>query len=321
MTSKLFKTAISAAVISISLWGCKKEIGSSSQTDSELTQQNSNGAKKKNSGRILFVSNRDGNDEIYTMNPDGSDVVRMTYNNVPDGRASWSSNGTHIAFASGAVGSRDIYVMNANGEGLRNVTNTPAADEDWPEWSPRGNMLIFSSNREGNHEIYVSDIDGEGLTRLTTRPQDDKWPTWSPDGTKIAFQSDLGLPARTDVFVMNADGSGITRLTTAEAFDQMPTWSPDGTRIAFMSARDGDAEIWMMNADGSMQTQVTSNVAIADARPSWSRQLNKIVFTSGRAFPSPSTNPKLEIYIMDPDGSNVRRLTENSVYDDYPFIK
>ena len=202
---------------------------------------------------ILFVSNRDGNDEIYSMTSDGLNIVRLTNNNVPDGRASWSANGQHIAFASGVAGARDIYVMNANGSGLRNLTNTPTADEDWPEWAPTGNKIIFSSNREGNHEIYTVNFGGDQLTRLTFRPQDDKWPTYSPDGSTIAFQTDLGLPDRTDVFVMISDGSGIKRLTTSTGLDQMPAWSPDGNRIAFMSTRDGNPEVYLMNSDGSNQ--------------------------------------------------------------------
>jgi len=180
-----------------------KEKASTLATKSDRNSINSN----KQDRKILFVSNRDGNDEIYAMNIDGSNVVRLTYNNVPDGRATWSANGQHIAFASGLPGLKDIYVMNANGSGLKNITNTPSDDEDFPEWSPNGNDVIFSSNRDGNYEIYTTNLGGNQLTRLTHRLQDDKWPTWSPDGSKIAFHSDLGGTELTEVFVMKADGS------------------------------------------------------------------------------------------------------------------
>ena len=217
-------------------------------------------------------------------------------------------------------GDRDIFVMNANGKGLRNITNTPGKDEDWPEWAPQGNNIIFSSNRDGNHEIYFYNSDDESTTRLTNRTQDDKWPTFSPDGSKIAFQSDMGIAAgRTDIFVMNADGSNVTRLTTSTAFDQMPTWSPDGTKIAFMSARDGNPEIYVMNADGSAQTRLTNFPGI-DARPSWSREGDYITFTSTRDFGTTATT-NYEIYRMNGNGSNAVRLTNNLILDDYPFIK
>jgi TolB protein len=276
--------------------------------------------KPEDLGRtILFVSNRDGNDEIYAMREDSTDLIRLTSNTVPDGRATWSADGKFIAFASGTTGTREIVIMEANGQNLRNLSNTPAADEDWPEWSPIGNRITFSSNRDGNHEIYIVNFDGTNPTKLTNRTQDDKWPTFSPDGNKIAFHSLMGA-GNTDVFVMNADGSTITQLTTTTALDQMPTWSPDGKKIAFMSSRDANPEVYIMNADGSSQAALTSTPAI-DARPAWGRKTNKIIFTSGRDFATPSTLPSFEIYMMNADGTNPLRLTRNNFYDDYPYIK
>jgi TolB protein len=262
----------------------------------------------------LFVSKQVGNDEIYAMDEDGSNVVRLTYNSVPDGRATWSANGQHIAFASGATGTRDIFVMNANGSGLRNITNTPEADEDWPDWSPKGNRIIFSSTRDGNHEIYVTDLDAEQTTRLTSRTEIDKWPAWSGCGSKIAFQSNA-VGASTDIFVMDADGSNLARLTDNAALDQMPTWSPD-MKIAFMSNRNGKPQIFVMDQYGEGEVAINNLVG---ARPSWSRDGEWIVFTGGDGFPS--TAAAYELYKMKNDGTNVIRLTTNSWNDDYPFIK
>ncbi len=69
--------------------------------------------------------------------------------------------GSTLHFHPDLPGARDIYAMNANGSGLRNITNTPNADEDFPEWSPKGNDIIFSSNRDGNHEIYITNLGGK----------------------------------------------------------------------------------------------------------------------------------------------------------------
>jgi Tol biopolymer transport system component len=99
----------------------------------------------------------------------------------------------------------------------------------------------------------------------------------------------------------------------------MPTWSPDGTKIAFMSARDGNPEIYVMNADGSAQTRLTNFPGI-DARPSWSREGDFITFTSTRDFGTTATT-NYEIYKMNGNGSNALRLTNNLIMDDYPSIK
>lgn len=283
---------------------------SSEQSSSSMNYINSS----KQDRKILFVSKQDGNDEIYAMNPDGSNVVRLTDNSVPDGRATWSANGQHIAFASGATGTRDIFVMNANGSDLRNITNTPEADEDWPDWSPKGNRIIFSSNRDGNHEIYVTDLDAEHTHRLTYRTEVDKWPAWSGDGSKIAFQSNA-VGATTDVFVMDADGSNVARLTDNAGLDQMPTWSPD-MQIAFMSNRNGKPQIFVMDQYGEGEVALNN---LTGARPSWSRDGEWIVFTGGDGFPS--TSAAYELYKMKNDGTNVTRITNNSWNDDYPFIK
>ena len=144
MKKIFFFTAISFLTLS----SCQKDIAYiSADKESILATKSGQGSinSDKQERQILFVSNRDGNDEIYAMNIDGSNVVRLTYNNVPDGRATWSANGQHIAFASGMPGLKDIYVMNANGSGLQNITNTPDADEDFPEWSPNGKILFFQA--------------------------------------------------------------------------------------------------------------------------------------------------------------------------------
>jgi TolB protein len=183
--------------------------------------------------------------------------------------------------AIGGGGNLDIYVMNPDGSGETRLTNDPGSDR-FPVWSPDGSRLAFQSNRSGRDLIYSMDVDGSNLTKITqNQSNNDKQPSWSPDGSRITFISDR-LGDGNQIYTMNPDGSGVTRLTDVPNKDAspggvgvrtpiqpVPKPTPDGTKIAFESDRDGNNEIYVMNADGSNQTRLTNNPA-DDTEPSWS---------------------------------------------------
>lgn len=215
--------------------------------------------------KIVFMSTRDGNYEIYTMNPDGSDQTRLTDNPASEMWPIWSPDRNRIAFQSNRDGNYEIYVMNANGSNQTRLTNNPSSDYNLA-WSPYGNKITFHSQRDGNDEIYVINLDGTNTINLTNNPASDQYPDWSPDGSKIAFYSDRD--GNDEIYVMNADGSGQTRLTDDSLIDANPSWSQDGSKIVFYSYRDGNAEIYTMNSDGTGQTRLTDNPAV-DAHAHW----------------------------------------------------
>ena len=144
-------------------------------------------------GRIAFMSDRDGNDEIYTMAADGSDPVNRTNNAALDGSPAWSPDGTRIAFQSnrGGNGNCEIYTMAADGSDPVSRTNNAAVD-GLPAWSPDGTRIAFTSDRDGNSEIYTMSADGSDPVNRTNNGAIDVQPAWSPDGTRIAFATDRG---------------------------------------------------------------------------------------------------------------------------------
>ena len=179
-------------------------------------------------------------------------------------------------------------------------------------------QIVFVSKRDGNPEIYLMDINGKNQRNLTNNRHEDWHPSWAPDGKRIAFISDRdGHPDRvpgwftSEIYVMDADGGNQQNLTNNPADDRYPSWSPNGKQIAFVSDRDGNSEIYVMDADGRNLQRLTENPN-EDGYPSWSPDGERIVFTSQReGHVEDKFGITDEIYVMDTDGGNQQRLTEN----------
>jgi TolB protein len=257
------------------------------------------------SNQIVFDTDRDGNAEIYVMNPDGSGLQRLTNHPGRDAEPYVSFDGTKIAFASDRDGNDEIYVMNVDGTGLVRLTTSAGRDGE-PAWSRDGTKIAFASERDGDSEIYVMNADGSGQVRLTSVAGRDGLPTWSPDGAQIAFTSERD--GNLEIYVMNADGTGVAfNLTNNVAHDFVPEYSPTGDRILFTTERDGNREVYSMNASGTNPINLTNNAGV-DMAADWSPNGLQIVFASGRDGNS-------EVYVMNADGSVQINLTNNGAWD------
>ena len=189
-------------------------------------------------------------------------------------------------------------------------------------------QIAFSSKRDGNYEIYVMDINGNNQRRLTNNRHGDWDPSWSPDGKRIVFASERdghvqvkqGWPT-SEIYVMDADGGNLLNLTNNPHDDREPSWSPDGKRIVFMSDRDEPLlyfDIYVMDADGGNLQRLTENRK-DDRDPSWSPDSKRIVFRARREGHFENKFAiTYEIYVMDADGGNQQRLTENRKNDMFP---
>lgn len=243
---------------------------------------------------IAFTSNRDGNAQLYLMNADGSGQTRLTNNESNDEFPRWSPNNTRILFQSDRdnpfSGSAEVYVMNADGTAQTRLTNN-AGDDSCAVWSPSGNQIAFQSARNTtSYQIYLMNADGTNQVNVSNSSANDGEPSWSPDGTMIAFTSDRDHPGTPAIYLMRPDGTSQTRLTfnSSGVKDEQPVWSPDGTKIAFVSTRDSVTESWQ-------ETDEDGNVVQRSAV-----RTNK------------------EIYVMNADGTNQLRLTNNLENDDSP---
>lgn len=269
--------------------------------------------------KIVFSSNRDGNYEIYIMNPDGTQQTRLTFTSSNNQHPTFSPDGSRIAFQTDRDGNWEIYTMKTDGSDLTRISNHTAPDIE-PCWSYDGRKIAFNTNRQGEQgqtsiytEVYIMNPDGSSQTNVT-HPGDpfgetDQFPAWSPDGATIVFARMLG----TDYVIKTLNLADLTvqdTIISSSGIDRYPAWSPDGSHIAFMSNRDGNQEIYVLNITTTIQTRLSYSTA-NDTLPCWSPDGARIVFTSMR-------DGNEQIYVMNADGSGQTRLTNNTAVDTEP---
>jgi Tol biopolymer transport system component len=258
--------------------------------------------------RIAFLTNRDGNREIYAMDTDGGDpanVSRTPWNEVA---YAWSPDGTLIAYTRDQfedTGKVYLYDWLGNTDTIVPVEglSTPA----YPSWLPDGRRLAIGY-AGGGVMVLFDTIE----QRADTLQWSGWYPTWSPDGTRVAYLSNerasvtRGMDA---LWIRNADGTDARFLTNGAYWDS-PVWSPDGTQIAFCGQPGGDLEIYAIKADGSDLRRLTRHPGM-DWGPAWSPDGARIVYASYSAG-------NAEICVMAADGGTPTNLTQNPAIDTEP---
>ena len=223
----------------------------------------------------------------------GAGLLTSPFNHSHATQPKWSFDGTKIVYVESSLFPPFPFQIAVLKYGSDSADTLIAEGID-PTRSPDGQKIAF-----GGGTITVMNADGSDLIPITTGYH----PSWSPDGRKIAFSRDDAI------WVMNPDGSDQVSITNNQT-DFSPEWSPDGTRIAFVSTRDGNWEIYAMDATGANQIRLTDDAA-EDESPSWSPDGSRIVFESWR-----DGHP--QIYVMNADGSNQTRISNNMFPDRHP---
>ncbi len=261
-------------------------------------------------GKIVFSSGRDGENNLYVMNANGTQQTKLLASGNGNS-AVVSPDGKKIAYTTGD----SIYSVDADGTGKRLLVSNRVPL--YPGgFSPDGSKIIFSVQNSGYSDIYLMNADGSEQKQLTDSAGGTKSffsPSFSPDGRKIVFASARNNEAgryTSDIYTMNLDGSGEVHLTSDIHHDSQPRFSPDGSKIVYSSYRKDDPsrgsaghyEIWLMNADGTNQHLLS---ALGDTYPTYSPDGQSISFMSSKT----AGGDGAEIYVMSAEGANAQRLT------------
>ncbi len=249
-------------------------------------------AKVPETAKIVFRSMRDGNSEIYIMNPDGSDQTNLTRHRANDLAPVWSPTGRQILFQSDRGGIPDLYLMDADGTNVRQVFKKLIGRE-FPTWSPDGKAIAY--HRFHTFSIYTASIDGTNEEKLA----EGLWPAWSPDGSEIAFMAgefvwaENGNLRRPDVRVkiINLQTRVEEMLLPKSIWMYGPTWAPDGSQIAFtwngrqengfleVNKRVHTIDIYIVNRDGNgLRKIIESGEDIGVSHPTWSPRGDELIY-------------------------------------------
>ncbi len=273
-------------------------------------------AKAPATAKIAFTSNRDGNFEIYTMNPDGSDQINLTQHRASDQSPVWSQTGEQILFVSDRHGTKDLYLMDADGTNARKVFANLVGRQH-PTWSPDGKQLAY--HRFDKLAIYVALSNGESEEKLVSG----LWPAWSPNGSEIAFVADRSFALIADG-VLQVEAPKIQIINPQTKVEEVllpgkdlmfnPAWSPNADKIAFSwidldaipaigkDIADNEA-VYVVNRDGSELKQIADAEGGATSHPIWAPQGDELVYEK-------QIREAVHLFKIALDGETPEKLTD-----------
>ena len=250
--------------------------------------------------RIAFVSNRTGNEDIFSMNLDGSEPIQLTDYTGRDMYPAISPDGKKIAYSSDIGGSWQIVVMNWDGSGKTQITTNPERN-GYPTWSFDGRYIFFEMFIDGNWEIYRMDSDGSNMKRLTFNNVDDWHPSAHPYQYKVLYES--GTFGHEEIYIIDHNGENNKNISNSDIRNRVPKMSIDGKKIVFMGYEGNNADIFTIDSNGGNLQKLTNHPESAGL-PAFSPDNKYIVYNA-------KINGNDEIFIMNIDGSNPIQLTSS----------
>ena len=196
-------------------------------------------------GIIVFVSNRAGNAELYSMPASGGTSTRLTTTAANESDPALSPDGARLAYTRDDGGLPRLWIANADGSGAVRVTDSldfGGAVDASPTWSSGSDRVAFVSTTTGSARLYQLALNGMVITPLLSDTAPDVEPSWSSDGGRLAFASGAGGGAR--IGVLDLATHAVTLLTPATAQNGQPVWLPDG-RLVFLEEGSAPALAWI----------------------------------------------------------------------------
>lgn len=248
--------------------------------------------------RIAFVSKRSGHKELWLMDVDGRNPIRLTDHRSLVLNPDFSPSGKELLFTSYRAGNPDLYRKEVF-TGREARLSSQAGLNIAGRYAPDGRAVALTLSRDGDPEIYLLGADGSIRSRLTNSFGVDVDPSWSPDGRQLVFVSSrLGSP---QIFIVDVTSGATRRLTANGKYDATPAWSPKGDRIVFARQEGGRFDLYSIRPDGSDERRLTFGPGSAE-HPRWSPDGRFIVYSIERGG-------KKGLWLMRADGTGWREIS------------
>lgn len=237
-------------------------------------------------GLLAFVSERDGDREVYLVRPSGEGERRLTHSPLDEYNYPASPDGALLVVGQvreDSTGLETRLWLHPVGGGPARPLGPRAERLLSPAWSPDGSWLVFESDSASFRDLYRIGRDGRGLARLTDDPQGNFHPAVAPDGSGIVFLSSRDMVA--ELYHVRPDGTGERRLTRTLRDEWTPRWSGSGRRVAFGSDRDGSDRIYVAPAAGGPARRVSAeppDVHLVEEDPVWSPTGERLAYVVRR---------------------------------------
>jgi len=258
--------------------------------------------------RVVFSRGNADRRDLYVVDYDGENLLRMTANRTLNLCPAWKPDGSEIAFTSYTQGQQGIFSLDISTGKVRSVIATEGLNLG-ADWHPFDDELILSLSKSGNPEIYRITAQGEVKRRLTVSSAIEISPHWSPSGKDVVFTSDrTGTP---QLYIMDGDGAGRHRLTFEGQYNCSAAWSPNGEQVVYACREDDYTQLVLIKTSG-LERRILTNLTWRNAEdPSWAPDGRHVVFSSDRSGTS-------KLYILDVIEGTFRQLTFGDLPDITP---